>query len=972
MQLSWKSVLTGAILVLAIAAGQPAQSAGDAKPAGNESPPKTEGKAADGAKPADANRFTREGLTVEFAVRPVKSGSEKVVAGDWADVTFRITDANTGNPLKGSYPAAWIDLAEAWKAKGDRPMSCRDRVMVYLQGIVGIRPMIDLNSHFLLVLNRDASISVIDPAVGITGITNLFGQINLDRPGADWTKTKDEKRLFVTMPLAEKVALVDTDTFKVVSNVDAGEQPTRAELQGDERYLWVGNNAPKVEKSGVTVIDTVKLERLAFIPTGKGHHEIAFSGGDRRAFVSNRDDGTVSVIDVKALAKVKDIKTGPRPISLGFSPLAKALYVADGKTGTVAVVDPATFEIRARIETAPGLGPLRFSQDGRWGIVVNPAEDKVFVIDASTNRLAHTIPVGKKPYQVNFTRSFAYIRSLGTELVGLIPMSELEGSKTPPVTNIPVGQGPPGKAAEISIADSIVPSVKHAAVYVVNQAEGTVSYYMEGMAAPMGAFRNYGHHRRGHLRRRLPDGHAAPGALLQRDGCAQPEVAGRDRAHGYRVQDRRPARAGGQKRHGEVPSHRPSDRSAPRRYPRRDRAVLRRRRARAQGGAGPIPRGRPVRGRRQDRPGDHLLPVRGVAVAEGEVHGPAVREPDGDPGACREGRVQGRHQRRPMRGVAGRAAAVAVLLVHAGAFAQGIHPGDAVRVNGVAISYQRFAAFYQEYRRSKMVAVGASGFQVPLLDRLRREAMDLMIEQEVVRQAAEREGIEADKGEVDAEVDKLRSIFDGSEAFSRRLAEEGFTGESYRKHVAGMLAAGVYLDRIRAAVPEVSDEELLAYYRDNEYRLTFPEEVRVRHILLTWKPLGTGDDRAAIRGQMAPILGEARGGADFAELARAHSQDAETAPRGGDTGFFRRGQMVPAFEEVAFALAPGEVSDMVETPFGVHILRLEERRPERLLPLDEIREKLRDHVRRERMEDAVRREIERLRATAEISILVPL
>jgi parvulin-like peptidyl-prolyl isomerase len=123
---------------------------------------------------------------------------------------------------------------------------------------------------------------------------------------------------------------------------------------------------------------------------------------------------------------------------------------------------------------------------------------------------------------------------------------------------------------------------------------------------------------------------------------------------------------------------------------------------------------------------------------------------------------------------------------------------------------------------------------------------------------------------------------------------------------------------------------------------------------------------------MAPILGEARGGADFAELARAHSQDAETAPRGGDTGFFRRGQMVPAFEEVAFALAPGEVSDMVETPFGVHILRLEERRPERLLPLDEIREKLRDHVRRERMEDAVRREIERLRATAEISILVPL
>src|SRR4030067_3482869 len=97
------------------------------------------------------------------------------------------------------------------------------------------------------------------------------------------------------MPLADKVAVVDTDPFKVVGNVAAGEPPPRAELQGDGRYLWVGNNARKAEKSGVTVIDAVKFERLSFIPTGKGHHEIALSGADRHAFVSNRDDGTVSV-----------------------------------------------------------------------------------------------------------------------------------------------------------------------------------------------------------------------------------------------------------------------------------------------------------------------------------------------------------------------------------------------------------------------------------------------------------------------------------------------------------------------------------------------------------------------------------------------------------------------------------------------------------------------------------------------------
>jgi len=324
-----------------------------------------------------------------------------------------------------------------------------------------------------------------------------------------------------------------------------------------------------------------------------------------------------------------------------------------------------------------------------------------------------------------------------------------------------------------------------------------------------------------------------------------------------------------------------------------------------------------------------------------------------------------------MRPVATWIALLAAVLVSTGARAQGYHPGDAVRINGVTISYQRFAAFYQEYRRSKMVAVGASGFQVPLLDRLRREAMDLMIEQEVVRQAAERQGIEVRGEEVDAKIAELRSLFDSPEAFARRLETEGFTEESYRKHVAGMLAGGKYMDAIRVAVPAVTDEELEAYYRDNEYRLTFPEEVRVRHILLTWKRLGTQDDRAAIREQMMPILERARKGEDFAALAREYSEDSETKGKGGDTGFFHRGQRPPAFEQVAFSLKPGEVSDMVETPFGLHIIRLEEHRPARLLPLEEVREQLRDHLQRERLAAAADQEIKRLRAAAEIEILVP-
>jgi YVTN family beta-propeller protein len=447
--------------------------------------------------PKDENFISREGVNVEFTVQPIHGGIGEVTAGEWADVTFKVTDATTGEAIKGRYPAAWMDLGAAWEAMGDGPMACRDRVAFYLQGIVGVRPMIDLNSHFLLVLNRDNSISVIDPVVGITGVTNLFAQINLSRPGADWVLNDDNKRLFVSMPIAGQVALVDTESFEVSHEIDAGEQPMRVELQRDQRYLWVGNNSNDPELSGVTVIDAEDLQTVKFIPTGPGHHEIAFSDGDRYAFVTNRDGGTVTVIDVQSLEKLADIETGPKPISVAYSALGGAIYVTDADAGTVTVIDPDTREIRAKIVAEPGLGPMRFNDEGRWGLVVNASSDKVFVIDASSDRLAHAISVGKQPYQVNFTYSLAYVRSLGTQDVGLIPMSELDGAEAPPVTYIPAGQQPPGVAAQISIADSIIPAVKQAAAaYIVNQAEGTISYYMEGMGAPMGSFRNYGHEAR--------------------------------------------------------------------------------------------------------------------------------------------------------------------------------------------------------------------------------------------------------------------------------------------------------------------------------------------------------------------------------------------------------------------------------------------------------------------------------------------
>jgi DNA-binding beta-propeller fold protein YncE len=442
----------------------------------------------------NAESIIREGVSVDFKVTPSNPAIENLMEGEFADIEFRIEGAEDGEPLQGVYPGVWIDLTQTpdGQEKGTT-FECRTRVGQYLQGLVGMRPLIDLNSYYVMVLNQDASISVIDPVVGITGITSLYANIPLTRPGADWAKTSDEKTMFVSMPRANQLAIVDLDTFKVTRNIDAGDMPMRTVLQPDEKYLWIGNDAAKSEVGGVTVIETATGDIVASIETGKGHHEISFSTDNRTAFVTNRESGTISLIDIETLEKMLDIDSGPTPISLSYSPLSDSLYVADGSTGQVMVISADSGEPVGTIETSPGLGPMSFSEDGRWGILVNPQLNMVYVIDAATNDIAHTIPMDSRPFHVSVTRTFAYVRRLDSERVAMINLQELDRGGQVIINEFAAGTFPPGQVSDISIADGMVPAAQDAAVLVVSPGDATVYYYMEGMNAPMGAFRNYGH-----------------------------------------------------------------------------------------------------------------------------------------------------------------------------------------------------------------------------------------------------------------------------------------------------------------------------------------------------------------------------------------------------------------------------------------------------------------------------------------------
>ncbi|MGQ7817201.1 YncE family protein [Metapseudomonas furukawaii] len=445
--------------------------------------------AAQAEPPGDSpDRLVRDGVAIEFEAVPL--GSDGVLTeGMFADIRLRLSDATTGQPLSGQTPGAWLDQALPEAQAGQ----CKMRIGTYLKGVLSARALVDLNSYYLVVMNKDSALTVIDPITSVGGITSTLSRIPLKRPPMDWVASEDDRLLYVSMPSAGEVAVVDTSEFKVVASLDAGAEPVRVALQPDGRYLWVGNNARRGERGGVTVIDTRSRETVASLATGDGHHEIAFSADSRHAFISNREAGGVSVVDIASLKKLADIPTGPSPLSLAVSALSGALYVSDGQAGTLTVIDARSLKVRKVIEAGKGLGPLRFTQDGRFGLALNSLEDRVLVVDAGSDEIVQRGEITAEPYQLVFTRDYAYVRGLASPKVSMINLESLGAGKQLIIQGFEAGPAAPKLAGDLPIADGLAQARDEGAVFVVNPVDNTTYFYMEGMNAPMTGYLNRGH-----------------------------------------------------------------------------------------------------------------------------------------------------------------------------------------------------------------------------------------------------------------------------------------------------------------------------------------------------------------------------------------------------------------------------------------------------------------------------------------------
>jgi peptidyl-prolyl cis-trans isomerase C len=291
-------------------------------------------------------------------------------------------------------------------------------------------------------------------------------------------------------------------------------------------------------------------------------------------------------------------------------------------------------------------------------------------------------------------------------------------------------------------------------------------------------------------------------------------------------------------------------------------------------------------------------------------------------------------------------------------------PDVLARVNGETITRTEFERAVANVERN-------AGQPVPPehRDRVYRGVLDQMISMRVLLQEAKARKVSVSEAELDEHIGKLRQQFPSEDEFKKAMAERNMTLSELREDARRDLTLARMVETEVKPRVKVEEREVKAFYDENPAQFQQPETFRASHILVPVPPGAPEEQKKAARAEVEGVLKEVRGGADFGEMARKHSKDGSAA-NGGDLGVFPRGQMVPPFEEALAKLSPGEVSDVVETQFGYHIIKLVEKNPSRTVPLAEVSTRIGQFLTMRAQQEQAGEFIKTLRAKSKIEVLI--
>jgi peptidyl-prolyl cis-trans isomerase C len=284
-------------------------------------------------------------------------------------------------------------------------------------------------------------------------------------------------------------------------------------------------------------------------------------------------------------------------------------------------------------------------------------------------------------------------------------------------------------------------------------------------------------------------------------------------------------------------------------------------------------------------------------------------------------------------------------------------------VNGSPIKYAEFKqeldSTYLRFHEAGQLVDGL------MYEQLKSEILESLINLRLLYQHSQATGIRIDDAEVDSYYQARVAQYPTRREYVKSIKAAGLTDADIKMRIRRTLGAQKFVEEHVAPKATVTNEEVQAYYKANPNEFEHDVLVHAAHILIKVSPWADKETRRKAKEKLLDIRAQVQAGADFAEMAKKYSEGPSKA-KGGDLGYFGYAQMAPTFETAAFALRPGEISKVVTTQFGYHLIKVYDRRPAGRETLEEAAPILKSRFQKERLDTHLRQVVDQLKAKANI------
>lgn len=288
--------------------------------------------------------------------------------------------------------------------------------------------------------------------------------------------------------------------------------------------------------------------------------------------------------------------------------------------------------------------------------------------------------------------------------------------------------------------------------------------------------------------------------------------------------------------------------------------------------------------------------------------------------------------------------------------------GPVAIVNGVTIDAI-------ELRRAEKVMLRGQNVPAEQQAMVDKQALEQLLSAELLYQAAAKLEVKDLDKLVDEKLAEGKARFANEQDFAKAIKDLEMDEKVLRDYTRRDLLISKFVVSTIVPTIKVTEEEARAFYDQNPDKFTRSETVKASHILIGTEPNASAEDKKKAREKAEKLRKDLAGGASFEELAKGNST-CPSSQQGGDLGFFGKGQMVPPFEQAAFALKPGEISDVVETQFGYHIIKLTDKKAAETVTFKEAQARIEEYLKGQKINTAVGDYVTEAKKTAKIEVLL--